>query len=154
MQLLTPAPDLASLFNFRTRRVKRLPPAWFQSILNRCDVCFCHQLTQQQVRRDDPNLQIPGSVRHVSQCLLRWGGVFDHSDGGTFPGLNDAPTTEWRHSGALLPQLLPRKTLNLLCQGLHDRNADLPESSKSSLQQRPPPLLQCNNFWQRCCLRF
>lgn len=76
-------------------------------------------LTQQQVGLYDANLQVPWSVRDVSQCLL-WGGrIFNHSYSWTFPGLNDATTTQWCHTGALLPQTRPREALDLLSQGMH-----------------------------------
>lgn len=78
-------------------------------------------LTQQQVGLHDANLQVPGSVRDVTQCLLWGDGIFNHSYSWTFPGLDDAATTQWCHTSALLPQTRPGEALDLLSQGLHGK---------------------------------
>lgn len=48
-------------------------------------------------------------------------GVFNHSNGGTLPGLDDAATAQRGHACALLPQTCSGKTLNLLSQRVHDQ---------------------------------
>lgn len=100
-------------------------------------------LTQQQERLDEANLQVPGSIGDVPQCLL-WGGrIFHHCNCWTLPGLDDAAATQRCHTGALLPQPCPGKTLDLCCQRLHDQTAlSLKERRMFPLYNSKKSLLQ------------
>lgn len=52
------------------------------------------KLTQKQVGHDSADLHVPAGVRDISQHALWWCGVFNHSDGRTLPGFDDATTTQ------------------------------------------------------------
>lgn len=60
-------------------------------------------LTKKEVWQHSANPQLQGGVKDVSQHFLAVSRVFNHSNGGTLPGLNDATTTQRCHTCALLP---------------------------------------------------